>query len=118
MIPFRFEAAPRARPGERLVAVPAGIETKASLLHFLAGAFPLPDYFGHNWDALEECLRDLSWLDDKKIALVHHDLPLAFEKADARTYLQILSTAALASAQLSVIFPESCRQEITGLLAA
>jgi hypothetical protein len=117
MIPFRFEATPRAHAGARKIAVPSGIETKSELLSFLAGAFPLPDYFGHNWDALEECLRDLSWLDDKKIALLHHDLPLAQEKAEARTYLQILSTAALASARLSVIFPESSRREIAGLLA-
>lgn len=32
------------------------------LLDALAVGFSFPDYFGRNWDAAEECLRDLSWL--------------------------------------------------------
>jgi len=28
----------------------------------LAGAFAAPAYFGRNWDALDEVLRDLEWL--------------------------------------------------------
>ena len=34
---------------------------KASLLAACQQAFDLPGYFGHNWDALEECLNDLAW---------------------------------------------------------
>lgn len=34
---------------------------KASLLIALGHALDLPDYFGANWDALEECLGDFSW---------------------------------------------------------
>jgi hypothetical protein len=32
---------------------------EAGLLDALAAALDLPRYFGRNWDALEECLRDL-----------------------------------------------------------
>ena len=27
----------------------------------LADAMEFPEYFGRNWDAVEECVRDLSW---------------------------------------------------------
>lgn len=32
------------------------------LLATLGRAFAFPDYYGHNYNALDECLRDLSWL--------------------------------------------------------
>ncbi|MDD5388679.1 MAG: barstar family protein [Gallionellaceae bacterium] len=34
---------------------------KASLLAALGWTLHFPDYFGGNWDALDECLADLSW---------------------------------------------------------
>ncbi|MEO5810685.1 MAG: barstar family protein [Rhodanobacter sp.] len=35
---------------------------KVDLLQRLATSLALPATFGHNWDALADCLRDLSWL--------------------------------------------------------
>jgi len=37
------------------------IGDKAAFLATSAQAMRFPSYFGHNWDALEECLNDLSW---------------------------------------------------------
>jgi RNAse (barnase) inhibitor barstar len=34
---------------------------KARLLAALGQALHFPDYYGGNWDALDECLADLSW---------------------------------------------------------
>jgi RNAse (barnase) inhibitor barstar len=39
----------------------AGIAAKEPLLERLALALGFPDWFGANWDALEDCLADLSW---------------------------------------------------------
>jgi len=39
----------------------AKVRSKSSLLALLAKALDLPDWFGHNWDALQDCLTDLSW---------------------------------------------------------
>jgi hypothetical protein len=38
------------------------IEDERKLLDALAVGFSFPGYFGRNWDAVDECLRDLSWL--------------------------------------------------------
>lgn len=35
--------------------------TKAALLEELARVFEFPPHFGRNWDALEDCLTDLTW---------------------------------------------------------
>ena len=39
------------------------IARKEQLLNHAATAMRFPDEFGHNWDALEECLTDLEWVD-------------------------------------------------------
>jgi hypothetical protein len=46
------------------------IGSKQDLMGALGKALELPDYFGGNWDALEEVLRDLSWLDAKGHAVL------------------------------------------------
>jgi RNAse (barnase) inhibitor barstar len=40
-----------------------GLASKAGLLGRVARALNFPDWFGKNWDALNDCLTDLSWLD-------------------------------------------------------
>jgi hypothetical protein len=38
-----------------------GATSKDELLRRIAGALEFPGWFGGNWDALEDCLSDLSW---------------------------------------------------------
>jgi RNAse (barnase) inhibitor barstar len=37
------------------------VRSKAGLLAALATTLEFPDWFGHNWDAVQDCLTDLSW---------------------------------------------------------
>lgn len=37
------------------------VRDKQALLAAIARALDFPDWFGGNWDALEDCLTDLSW---------------------------------------------------------
>jgi RNAse (barnase) inhibitor barstar len=40
-------------------------ESKLSILEQLYQMFYFPDYFGMNWDAVDECIQNLSWLPAK-----------------------------------------------------
>ena len=43
----------------------AKVRTKNQLLDAFAKALKFPEQFGKNWDALNDCLTDLVWLDGK-----------------------------------------------------
>lgn len=47
--------------------------TEHGFFDAVARALHLPDYFGHNWDALDEVLDDLSWLPGDEHLLVLRD---------------------------------------------
>lgn len=40
----------------------SGVSTAEELFHRLAQSMSFPDYFGMNWDGLDEVLDDFSWL--------------------------------------------------------
>ena len=46
------------------------VEDKASFLEMCDEAFGLPDWFGMNWDALEECLSDLDLAETDGVVVV------------------------------------------------
>lgn len=58
----RLEACARALGFVYLEANLRGCTDKAAFLGRIATALRFPDWFGHNWDALADCLADLSWL--------------------------------------------------------
>lgn len=108
-LPFRLVEQPEEfrDPSLRIVRLPGGIRSKTKLLAILADKLRFPGYFGHNWDALEECLRDLSWLaGEQPIALVHVDLPFGDGSEHRHTYLDILASASRANPRLVVVLPK------------
>ncbi|ATE59041.1 barstar family protein [Thauera sinica] len=89
--------APAATPGAAVIAIElAGCRTKADLLARIASAMRFPDWFGHNWDALADCLTDLSWLPAPAYVLeLRHFGDLRSAAPDAAgTLLEILAGAA------------------------
>jgi len=80
----------------------------------------LPDYFGGNWDALDECLKDFHWIEEQEIMIVHDDLP-SLTDSDLKIYLEILNDAIKDWEQnkthnLRVIFPTADAPHINILL--
>ena len=45
------------------------LKTKQNFLNILNQELNFPSYFGSNLDALDECMRDLSWIQEKEIIL-------------------------------------------------
>lgn len=74
------------------IHVPASICTKEDLFQFLSEQLMFPGYFGRNWDALDECLSDLSWIEDGEV-VIFHDAPPLQTPEERQTYLSILQHA-------------------------
>ncbi|OGW48741.1 MAG: hypothetical protein A2V62_11660 [Nitrospirae bacterium RBG_19FT_COMBO_58_9] len=72
----------------------AKCSTTAGLLTECARALDFPDYFGHNWDALEECLADLEWLPAKGyILLISEAAQVLPDDEEYETFLEVLRDA-------------------------
>jgi RNAse (barnase) inhibitor barstar len=71
------------------------ITRKEQLLNHVATALHFPGDFGHNWDALEECLTDLEWVDaDGYLIYYDHIDGLLTEHPDQfETLVEILRDA-------------------------
>ena len=77
--------------------------TRGGLLGALSRGLRFPRYFGRNWDALDECLRDLAWLDGvERVAVVHEGMPFSPRGELWETYLAILHEAAVDRASRGV----------------
>jgi len=112
--PFLFSADPAAfrAAGALVVRIPAKARGKEKLLSVLAAKLRFPSYFGHNWDALEECLRDLSWLGEpQRVVIVHEAFPFSAAGEALAIYQGILAEAVAVHRQrgtpplLEVVFP-------------
>jgi hypothetical protein len=93
----RAPARAAAAAGLEVVSIPlADVRTKAALLERFAAALAFPDWFGANWDALEDCLGDLSWRADLgRLLLIEGFEPLASDaRDDFRILLDLLTDVA------------------------
>jgi RNAse (barnase) inhibitor barstar len=118
-IGFLFVDAPSSfrRDQSWIARLPRRISSKQQLFAVLADKLRFPSYFGRNWDALEECLGDLSWLPaDRAVFLVHLDLPFRSGGQYRTVYLDLLQSVAAqatdASRRLTFVFPSELRTVI------
>jgi hypothetical protein len=71
------------------------IISKGELMDAVARSLSLPDYFGRNWDALDECLRDLEWLRAPGYVILLTDADRLWQK-DPGTFIVFLDVVARA----------------------
>ena len=64
---------------------------KADILTAFARAFDMPRWFGHNWDALYDCLTDLEWLPEGQFVVLLSGS--AAREKDRITLLRLLEDA-------------------------
>lgn len=85
----------RAAHLELLAADLAAAAGKASLLERLGRALEFPHWYGGNWDALEDCLTDLSWRPGTgHLLMIEGQAPLQIPQEDASVFLDILGQSA------------------------
>lgn len=75
--------------------------TPSGVFSEFARALSFPDYFGHNWDGLEECLADLEWLPAKGYVVLVTDAQSVIpdDEEEYETLLEVLNDAGEAWSQ-------------------
>lgn len=77
MLPIHFASAADAAKLTPTGVTRGAITSADALFSKLAQALELPDYFGHNWDALDECLHDVPG----DVLLLVHDAETLWREA-------------------------------------
>ena len=70
-----------------------GIAEKPALLRSIGSALGFPDWYGENWDALEDCLTDLSWRQGQGHVLVFEGFQF-LPADDVGVLIDVLASAA------------------------
>jgi hypothetical protein len=84
----------RSAKGLRVARIDlAAVKDKTGLLQAVARALEFPAWFGGNWDALEDCLTDLSWHEAKGHVLLIEGAN-ALPQDDLGVFRDVLESAA------------------------
>ena len=76
--------------GVRLFYIDGSIvKNKADFLQAVAHTMAFPKHFGSNWDALEDCLTDLDWLNGDRFILLYEQ-PEMFAQGEPAEWLVAL----------------------------
>jgi RNAse (barnase) inhibitor barstar len=69
------------------------IELSNDVFGVLAKSLDFPDWFGRNWDALEDCLSDLSWRQARGYVLLFRDFE-ALDQDQLGILIDVLASSA------------------------
>lgn len=97
------------------------VGSKTKFLRELSSKLAFPSFSGKNWDALWDCLRDLSWIKQKHIIIEHLALP-QLNNEDFSIYMSILNECVKCWKHypyehcVYVIFPKNNEEKISSIL--
>jgi len=120
--PFCFGTADEfCQSGDKAIHLPSNLTERDQLFSAYTEKLGLPDYFGRNWDAFSECLRDLSWIDERRVVIIHDDLP-ALDQNALNVYIDVLRECISdwqpsEDHELVAIFPVVTKQTVIGCLS-
>ena len=95
---------------EFIVRLRKDINTRERLFMNLFYSCWFPFYFGHNWDALNDVLGCIDYIEEDCMLIIHEELP---KISDIETYIRILyyaSTHQASDKKLKVAFSEKDRE--------
>lgn len=116
---FDFTDTPLLSKEAFVVRIPAGLTSAEALFQAFYEQARLPGYFGFNWDALSDCLRDFHWVACNQVVLLHADLP-NLPPHDLLTYFDVLAECVASwvpgeEHSLKVVFPTAARVQVRNL---
>ena len=76
---------------DNYLIIVSNVKNKEELFNTLYKELKFPNYFGFNWDALYDCLNDLSWIIESYVTIVHDD-SFKLDHTSLKVYIDILSS--------------------------
>ncbi len=118
---FFYKEPQKYNPDGVFVAHVTEVNNEDELFKQLSDNLLFPDYFGYNWNAIFDLLCDFHWIEQKKVVLVHDDLP-NLKKRELDIYLEVLVDSIRdwkegEEHSFEVVFPESTRDLICSVIA-
>jgi hypothetical protein len=116
MFPFVFHSGGTEALSQETLVVRIGsnVGTREQLFDRFSTELGLPDYFGGNWDAFDECMQDLHWVETKRVVIVHDGIPPPPEDS-LRTYLAVLARRLSKSVEPASSFREALQNSTENL---
>jgi len=72
-----------------VIYVKKDVNNKGELFEMFSSKLQFPTYFGKNWDAFYDCLCNLDHIHEKKILILHEDLPFK-EPEERKIYIDLI----------------------------
>lgn len=103
------------------VNIPTNVRSDHDLFSLFSKELNFPDYFGDNWDALFDCLKDLSFVKEKNITIINNDIPFKNSIYDRKTYIELLVDLINHwkehyQHKIFIYFPEDCRKFVEEII--